>query len=88
MMLNIMALVFGRMPEQAPFFIKPLLRAISKKAEQGIAPTRGCLTAAFYGPQLKMHMEFMESELTKSTWFAGEELSGAGIHTGNHFTDD
>jgi len=36
MMLNVMALVFGRMPEQAPFFIKPLLRAISKKAEQGI----------------------------------------------------
>jgi hypothetical protein len=36
MMLNIMALVFGRMPEQAPFFIKPLLRAVSSKAEQGI----------------------------------------------------
>ena len=35
MMLNIMALVFGRLPEHAPFFIKPLLRAISKKAEQG-----------------------------------------------------
>ena len=34
-MLNIMALVFGRMPEQAPFFIKPLLRAVSNKAEQG-----------------------------------------------------
>lgn len=40
MMLNVMALVFGRMPEQAPFFIKPLLRAISKKAEQGIAFNR------------------------------------------------
>ena len=35
MMLNIMALVFGRLADQAPFFIKPLLRAISKKAEQG-----------------------------------------------------
>ena len=35
MMLNIMALVFTRMPDQAPFFIKPLLRAISKKAESG-----------------------------------------------------
>ena len=35
MMLNVMALVFGRMPEQAPFFIKPLLRAVSNKAEQG-----------------------------------------------------
>jgi hypothetical protein len=35
MMLNVMALVFNRMPEQAPFFMKPLLRAISKKAETG-----------------------------------------------------
>ena len=35
MMLNVMALVFGRLPEQAPFFIKPLLRAVSNKAEQG-----------------------------------------------------
>jgi len=42
MMLNIMALVFGRMPEQAPFFIKPLLRAISKKAEQGDYTTLKC----------------------------------------------
>lgn len=37
MMLNVMALVFIRMPEQAPFFIKPLLKAIQKKVEQGNA---------------------------------------------------
>jgi hypothetical protein len=37
MMLNIMALIFGRMPDQAPFFVKPLLRAVQKKAEQGIS---------------------------------------------------
>jgi len=61
-------LVFGRMPELAPFFIKPLLRAISNKAEQ-----------AFYGPQLKMNLNFIENELGKSTWFAGEELTGADI---------
>jgi hypothetical protein len=35
MMLNVMALVFNRIPEQAPFFIKPLLKAISKKVESG-----------------------------------------------------
>jgi glutathione S-transferase len=35
--------------------------------------------SAFYGPQLKLNMEFMENELGKSTWFAGEELTGAGI---------
>jgi glutathione S-transferase len=35
--------------------------------------------SAFYGPQLKLNMEFIETELGKSTWFAGEELTGAGI---------
>jgi glutathione S-transferase len=36
--------------------------------------------SAFYGPQLKLNMEFIETELGKSTWFAGEELTGAGIY--------
>ena len=35
MMLNVFGLVFARIPEQAPFFIKPLLRAISRKVESG-----------------------------------------------------
>jgi glutathione S-transferase len=35
--------------------------------------------SAFYGPQLKLNMEFIENELGKSTWFAGDELTGAGI---------
>jgi len=34
---------------------------------------------AFYGPQLKLHMDYIEAELGKSTWFAGEELTGAGV---------
>ena len=32
----------------------------------------------FYGPQLRLHLEFIENELGKSTWFAGDELTGAG----------
>jgi len=36
MSLNLIALVFTRMPDQAPFFVKPLLKAIAKKAETGI----------------------------------------------------
>lgn len=38
-----------------------------------------CLILAFYGPQLKTNLEFIEAELGKSTWFAGEELTGAGL---------
>lgn len=80
MMLNIMALVFRRMPEKAPFFIKPLLRAIQAKAEHGNFPPFAVLRLVFYGPQLKLHLQFIEDELSKSTWFAGEELTGAGPH--------
>ena len=36
MSLNLIALVFTRLPDQAPFFVKPLLKAIAKKVETGI----------------------------------------------------
>jgi glutathione S-transferase len=35
--------------------------------------------AAFITPNLETHLDFMESELGKSTWFAGEELTAADI---------
>jgi glutathione S-transferase len=81
MMLNVMALVFLRMPEAAPFFLKPLMKIIANKAEQGAVfrPLYPLLIAAFYGPQLKLHGQFIEDELAKSTWFIGDELTGAGI---------
>jgi glutathione S-transferase len=65
----LLKLVFDRMEsEPAPFFIKPLLRAIAGKVK-----------GAFIEPQLKLHLDFMESELGKSTWFAGDELTAADI---------
>ena len=33
----------------------------------------------FVDPQLQLHVDYMETELGKSTWFAGEELSAADI---------
>ena len=50
MMLNIMALVFGRMPERSPFFIKPLLKTIAKKAEQGISDRDDFVNHSFLRP--------------------------------------
>ncbi len=35
--------------------------------------------AKFVTPRLAQHLDFIEAELGKSTWFAGEELSGADI---------
>jgi glutathione S-transferase len=37
------------------------------------------VTQSFIGPQLKRHLDYMESELATHTWFAGEEFSAADV---------
>ena len=51
-----------------PFFVKPIAKAISGKAKSG-----------FITPPITTHLDFMEAELGKSTWFAGDEFTGADI---------
>lgn len=51
-----------------PFFAKPIARAIVDKAMSG-----------FVGPQLKLHMDWMEQSLSGSGWFAGERFTAADI---------
>ena len=65
----LLKLIFGRIATAPmPFFIKPIARGIVKNVRN-----------AFIDPQLKLHLEFVEGELGKSTWFAGEEFSAADI---------
>ena len=65
----LLALIFGRLPRQPmPFFVRPVARGISEKA-----------LATLVEPQLKAQQEYMESELAKSAWFAGEEFTAADI---------
>jgi len=65
----LLALIFGRMPKQPmPFFVKPVAKGIADK-----------VLGTFVNPQLKNHLEFMEGELAKNTWFAGEHFSAADI---------
>lgn len=65
----LLGLIFSKIPKQpAPFFIKPILKAICGK-----------ILAAFVNPQIKLHSEYMDSELAKSSWFAGNEFSAADI---------
>ena len=35
--------------------------------------------SAFIAPQIKLHFDYIEGELGKSTWFAGEEFTAADI---------
>lgn len=65
----LLALVFSRVAKApAPFFVRPIARAIADRVRRG-----------FIDPQLKLHLDFMEAELAKSTWFAGAEFSAADI---------
>ncbi len=65
----LMKLIFDKVEKAPmPFFIKPIAKAISGKVK-----------AAFIKPQLKTHLDYMEAELGKTTWFAGNEFSGADI---------
>jgi glutathione S-transferase len=51
-----------------PFFIRPVARGIGKKVMDLLV-----------WPNLKRQFDFMEAELGRSTWFAGDGLTGADI---------
>ena len=65
----LLKLVFDRIEKaKAPFFVRPVMRGIARTAKQ-----------SFVEPQIRLHLDYLEGELAKSTWFAGEEFSAADI---------
>ena len=65
----LLKLVFDRVETApVPFFIKPIARAIAGRAK-----------SSFIEPQIKLHLDYMEAELAKSTWFAGSDFTAADI---------
>ncbi|MBZ2208026.1 glutathione S-transferase family protein [Massilia soli] len=65
----LMKLVFDRIETAPmPFFVKPVARSIAQKVK-----------GSFILPQIQQHLAFLEAELGKSTWFAGEEFTAADI---------
>ncbi|HLS57633.1 MAG TPA: glutathione S-transferase [Zeimonas sp.] len=65
----LLSLIFARLPRQPmPFFVRPVVRTISDKVLKTLVE-----------PQLRTQQRFMESELAKSTWFAGDEFTAADI---------
>jgi glutathione S-transferase len=65
----LLKLVFDKIESAPmPFFVKPIARAISGKAK-----------SSFIEPQIRQHLDYLEGELGKSAWFAGDEFSGADI---------
>jgi len=65
----VMKLVFDRMEKgPMPFFVRPVARAIAGRVKK-----------AFIEPNIARQLDFMEAELGKSRWFAGDELTAADI---------
>ena len=65
----LLKLVFDRVETAPmPFFVRPVARAIAGRAK-----------STFIEPQIKLHLDYMEAELGKSTWFAGNDFTAADI---------
>ncbi len=66
----LLKLIFDRIGsgQGMPFFARPIGRAIAAKVKR-----------LMIEPNLKRQLDFMESELSRSEWFAGDEFSAADI---------
>ncbi len=65
----LLKLVFDKIERSPmPFLIKPIAKGISSKVK-----------SSFINPQIQQHLDYLEGELGKSRWFAGEEFTGADI---------
>ena len=65
----LLSLVFSRIRQaRMPLFAKPIARGIADKTLK-----------AFVRPQIKLHMDYIEVELGKYPWFAGDRFSAADI---------
>jgi glutathione S-transferase len=65
----LLRLVFSRLASAPmPFFARPIARRIAAKVR-----------SSFIDPQLRLHFDFVESELGRSTWFAGEMFTAADV---------
>jgi glutathione S-transferase len=63
MPLMVMTLIFNRIVPGSPMLIRPIAAGIVKAVHR-----------QFLGPNTRLHLDYVESELGRSTWFAGEDL--------------
>ena len=64
----LLKLVFTALPARAPGLMRPVVKAISSKAQK-----------SFIDPQIRAHTAYWQAELSKVPWFAGETFSAADI---------
>lgn len=64
----LLRLIFTRLPDNAPALLRGLVKSISTKANARLAD-----------PQIRTHLDYWDSELSKAEWFAGPEFTAADI---------
>ncbi|NUN66555.1 glutathione S-transferase [Pseudanabaena biceps] len=65
----LLKLVFDQIDKSPmPFFVRPIARSITNRVK-----------SSFIDPQITLHLDYMEAEIGKSTWFAGNEFTAADI---------
>ena len=65
----LLKLIFDRLERaRMPFFARPVAKALARKTRE-----------SFIEPNITRHLDYMEAELAKSAWFAGEEFTAADI---------
>jgi len=65
----LMKLIFDRVETApAPFFVKPIARGIAQKVKGN-----------YILPQIRQHLDYLEGELGRHEWFAGDAFSAADI---------
>ena len=65
----LLKLVFDRIAKaKMPFFARPVAKAIADRARAG-----------FVMPQIARHLDYLEAELGRSPWFAGDAFTAADV---------
>ncbi|WP_152022010.1 glutathione S-transferase [Candidatus Uabimicrobium amorphum] len=72
MPLLVMKLIFGVISTKSPFFVRPIAKAIS-----------GQVNNSYIMPGLNNMFAYIEAELNRSSWLAGDQFSAADIIMSN-----
>jgi glutathione S-transferase len=64
----LLKLIFDRIKQKAPLLVRPVARAIADKA-----------LSTFVLPNIERSLDYMESTLRKTAWFAGDAFTSADI---------
>lgn len=64
----LLKLVFTRIPANAPGLMKGIVKTVMAKAQERLSD-----------PQIRMHLDYWDTELSKSEWFAGDQFTAADI---------